>query len=223
MRDAEVGLDEGLQRRRFHRRVERFERAAHQPEVDRADNRGVTLRHLAERTWAHRNPFPGLRVFQSGRKAQTFEEPHDLVERVGDSDTTTVPEWPPHERSTSHPACFLERAGHIWLAMRERVDEHLGEETEPTQVASTHGVDETVGMTRPASRPGSSGLLRNEAGLDQEAEMPANRVDVQSDTLGKNMRIEWLARTFELTEKSDSRPICERTMPSGALVERNRS
>ena len=92
-----------------------------------------------------------------------------------------------------HPACFLEGAGHVWLAMRESVDEHLREESEPAQVASTLCVGEAVGMTWPASRPRSRLLLRNEASFDQETEMPPNRVDVQSETLGKNMRIERLA------------------------------
>jgi hypothetical protein len=223
MCNAKVGLGKRLECRRFHRCIQGLEGAPHQPEVDGADNRGVAFRHLAKRTRAHRNSLLGLRVFQSGLKAQTIEESHDLAESVGDADAPTFAELRPHERSSPHSARFLERPSHVWLAVRESVDEHLGEETELTQVAGTHGVDEAVGMTRPTSRPRSGLFLRNEAGFDKEAEMPANGVGVQPDPLGENMRIEWFARSLQFAEKSNSRPICERTMPSGALVERNRS
>ena len=192
MCDAEVGTNERLERGRLQRCLQCLEGAAHQAEVDGADDRRIPDGRVAERAGAHRDSLTAALAVQARPEPEDLEQLHHLRGRFLRSRAAGLRL---HERASVRPPRLF---GELCVpAAGERVGEDLGEQAKAPRPVLEGARNELVDMSRPAAAAGTRPLFRDQFCLGEDRQMPANGVDVQADPVGQGAGVEPVGGRFQ--------------------------
>jgi hypothetical protein len=190
MGDAKIRLSKRFEGRRLDRRLENLERATHQPEMGRTDDRGMPGGEVAERTRPHRNARALVSSVEARPKAKSLQQPNDHAESLTCL-SSRFTQSRRHEPPSARFPCRLDRPRDIASAMGERIDQDLCQQPKTSLAARQPALDDAVAMTRPSSGARADAFLDHEARTSEHAKMPAHSVRVQADALRESRNIQW--------------------------------
>ena len=177
---------------------------------------------LSERTGPHGDPPAASNTLHTGL------EPEPLQQLNNDSDcllgvrSLRSEAWT-HERSAANASRLFDGRSDLRIGAGNDIGENLGEEGNPFRTIDQRSGRKAVSIRGPPSASRFCRLSGHDARLNQNVQVPANRVHVQAHELGERTRIEWLGCPVKRFEEGTTRCVSERTVTPTLPMRRFRS
>jgi hypothetical protein len=193
VRDTEVWFGERLEAGCFYRCFRRLESPSDQAEVNRADDRRVKPRGLAE--WAR--PHLDLRAAGSTLdepwcEPEQVEQPQYLRQAALGARSCVAGGSHARQCSSAASTCRDKGIRDIRAQLREGVDERAAEDAETDKFRIERRLRDSVEASGAPSCSRGCLLGHDEPSVDQDSEVPPHRVDMGSDARSEQVSIEWL-------------------------------
>ena len=166
---------------------------------------------LSERAGPHGDPPAASNTLNAGLEPESFQQLNNNSDCFLGVRSLRSEAWT-DKRSAANPPRLFDGRSDLRIGACNDVGENLCEEGAPFRTIDQCSGRQAVSIRGPPPAGRFCCLSGHDACLDQNVQVPANRVHVQPHELGERTGIEWLGCPVKRFEEGTARCVSERTV-----------